>query len=272
MKQENLYENGFFEDGLPYIKIGSEPNIILNIEALSFKHEPPSGFMAKQFVKSSQAFTNKYGVYLVGRKQNIPENYSFEEMATDYANMIRREFKKPVIVMGTSTGGQIAQYLAASHPDTVLKLVIISAAYRLSEMGIKIEGTSADYFKQKKYGRALAAIMDLIYSSGLKRSILKVFIRIIGKWIIGRIKYPNDFLAEVRGDREMNFWDRLSEIKAPTLVVSGENDIGYIAKDVRNTAERIPNSKLILYPDYGHNLMMANGKEVYKEIRKFLNI
>ena len=262
-------ETGFFEDGLPYARIGNKPNNIVNIEALSFKHEAPSGFMLKQFVKSARPFMEEYTVYLIGRKQNLPEDYTFTDMANDYANLIRKEFQEPVDIMGVSTGGQIAQYLAADHPDNVRKLIIISAAYRVSEKGAEIEGKAAKYFKKGKYGNSLAAILDLIFSSKITRSIAKFFTRLIGKRIIGKIKYPNDFLTEVRGDIEMNFKERLKDIKALTLVLSGDLDIEYTADLVRETAEGIPNSKLILYEGYGHNLA-AKWKLLQKDILEFL--
>jgi len=60
----------------------------------------------------------------------------------------------------------------------------------------------------------------LIFSSRIKRAIPKFLTRLFGKWFIGEIKYPNDFLTEVRGDIEMNFKERLKNIKAPTLILS----------------------------------------------------
>jgi len=269
-KEKNIIETGFTEDGLPYARIGNKPEIIIDIEALSFKHEPPSGFMLKQFLKTSKLFIDNYTYYLVGRKPNLPENYLFDKMAEDYAAMIRREFDGPVTLMGTSTGGQIAQYLAANHPELVKKLIIISAAYRLSEIGVELERKSGDYFEQGKYGKSLAALLDFIWTSKILKSIAKFFTRPFAKKIMGDIKYPNDFLIEIQADREMNFKDRLSEIQAPTLVLSGEKDIGYTAEDVRTTAEGIPNAKLILYKGYGHNLAMSNRKQVVKDILEFL--
>ena len=250
--------------------MGSEPKILVNIEALSFEHEPPSGFTLYQFKKSNSPFLEDYTVYLVGRKPNLPDDYLMDKMAEDYAKMIRREFKGPVDVAGISTGGQIAHFLAADHPDTIRKLVIISAAYRLSEKGVEIERQSAEYFQKEKYGKSMAAIMGLIFPSGLKSVFIKFFTRLIGKMMLGKIKYPNDFLVEVRADREMNFKDRLSEIKAPTLILSGELDLGYTADDVRTTAEGIPNSELILYKGYGHNLAMSNREQVLKDALEFL--
>jgi pimeloyl-ACP methyl ester carboxylesterase len=269
IKKKYNVETGLFEDGLPYARIGNKSKILINIEALSFKHEPPSGFMLKRFVKSATPFIEDYTMYLIGRKQNLPEDYTFTAMANDYANLIRKKFQEPVDIMGASTGGQIAQYLAANHPDTVRKLIIISAAYRVSEKGAEIEGKAAEYFKQGHYGKSLATILDLIFSSRIKRAIPKFLTRLFGKWFIGEIKYPNDFLTEVRGDIEMNFKDRLKDIKAPTLILSGDLDIDYPADLVRETAEGIPNSKLILYEGYGHSLA-AKIKLLQNDILEFL--
>ena len=268
-KEKYNIETGYFEDGLPYARIGDKPNILVNIEALSFKHEPPSGFMLEQFVKSFRPFTEDYVVYQIGRKQNVPEDYKFSDMANDYANLIRKEFQEPADIMGVSTGGQIAQYLAADHPDIVRKLIIISAAYQVSEKGANIEEKAAEYFKQGKYGKSLATILDLLFTSKVNRSIAKFFTRLLGKRFIGKIEFPNDFLTEVRGDIEMNFKERLKDIKAPTLVLSGDLDIEYTADLVSETAERIPNSKLILYEGYGHNLA-AKWKLIQKDILEFL--
>lgn len=270
MKDKYQVETGFFEDGLPYAKVGRESKILLNIDALSFEHKPPSGFMLNQFKKSNSIFLDDYTLYLVGRRPNLPDDYLMNNMAEDYAKMIRREFKEPVDIIGVSTGGQIAHFLGANHPDTIRKLVIISAAFRLSERGVEIERRAAEFFQQKKYGKSLAAIMELIYPSGLKGKIIKFFTRLIGRMMLGKIKYPNDFLVEVRADREMNFKDRLSEIKVPTLILSGELDIGYTVDDVRMTAEGISNSKLILYKGYGHNLTMSNRDQVFNDVLEFL--
>lgn len=254
IKEKYTLETGNFEDRLPYARIGSKPNALINIEALSFKHEPPSGFMIKRFVKSAEPFLEEHTVYLIGRKPNMPENYTFTDISSDYAKMIRREFQGPVNVMGASTGGQIAHFLAADHPDVIQKLIIISAAYRVSVKGAEIEKRAAKYFEQGRYGKCLATIEELIFTSRITRAIAKFFTRLLGKFFIGKIEYPNDFLTEIREDIEMNFKDRLGEIKAPTLIISGDLDIDYPAEFVRETAEGIPNAKLILYEGYGHGL------------------
>ena len=268
-KEKYGIETGFSKNGLPYARLGANSEILLNIEALSFTNEPPSGFMLKQFMKSAKEFAQFYEVYLVGRKPNQPENYSFDEMADDYAEMIRIEFKKPVNVIGASTGGQIAQYLAANHPDVVKRLIIISASYKVSKEGAEIEKRAAEYFKQEKYGKSLATILELIISSKFTEAILKFFTRLLGKRFMGDIKYPNDFLNEVHGDVKMNFKERLKDISAPTLLISGESDIEYPPELVRETAKGIMNAKVIIYDGYGHNLA-GRWKVIKEDILTFL--
>jgi len=259
-------EKGFSENGLPFARIGNNSNLIVNLEALSFTNEPPSGFMLKRFAKP---LLYNYTVYNIGRKQNVPEDYTFTDMANDYADMIRNEFKKPVIIVGSSTGGQIAQYLAADHSDVVQKLIIVSAAYRVSEKGAEIESRAAEFFEQRKYVRALTTILELVYISRTKMAIAKLFTRLLGRFFIGKIKYPNDFLTEVKGDIEMNFKDRLGEIKAPTLILCGGLDIEYPKEYVQETAEGIPNAKLKFFEEYGHGLA-GRWKVIETDILEFL--
>ncbi len=269
LKEKYNLETGFFKQGLPYTKIGNKKDIIIDIEALSFKHEPASGLELKQIIRSHRLLAEEFSVYLIGRKPNLPEDYLMDKMALDYARLIKEEFGFPVNIMGISTGGQIAQYLAADYPDTVKKLAIISSAYRLSEKGVEIEGRSAEYFKKKQYGKSLAVLMDFALKPGLKTCMIKIFLKLLGRKKLGKIEYPNDFLTEIKADREMNFKDRLHEIKAPTLIISGELDIAYTSNDVRVTADKTPNSKLILYPEYGHNLSFSNTDRVQIDLLSF---
>ena len=52
-------------------------------------------------------------------------------MADDHTTMIREQLESPVDVIGTSSGGSIAQHFATDHPDLVRRLVSHSSAYTL---------------------------------------------------------------------------------------------------------------------------------------------
>lgn len=168
-------------------------------------------------------------------------------------------------------GGQLVHYLALEYPQLIRKMVIIAAAYKLGPIGIETEKKCLDYFQDGKLGKAMGAIMESVLKPGLKRTLVMPFIKTFGKIMFGKIEYPNDFANEIRADKEMNFLDRLHEIKVQTLILCGKNDVFYDYKDVKSAAEKISNANHIIYDKYGHNLMMSNKKQVNRDILEFLN-
>ena len=79
---------------------------------------------------------------------------------------------------------------------------------------------------------------------------------------------PSDLLVTLEAEDKHDFKERLAEIKAPTLVIGGEEDSFY---PIRETAAGIPNAELILYEGFGHNAMSANKRQFQEDILAFLN-
>ena len=71
----------------------------------------------------------------------------------------------------------------------------------------------------------------------------------------------------VEAEDKHDFKDRLGEISAPTLVVAGDRDPFYTETLFRETAEDIPEARLILYPGMGHP---ASGKHFGRDVLAFL--
>ena len=264
-------ETGYFFNGQPYVKAGNGDKVLIYIEELSFDHKPPEGFLLKLFVQQTKTFYDEYTVYRIGRKPNLTEGYSIDKMSKDYGSLITSEFKTKVDVVGVSTGGQIGLCLAANFPEIINKVVIISAAYRVSEKGKVLEKKAAEHFAQEKYGKTMATLIEVVYDKGFKRIFYKIMMRMMGRNMLKDVQYPNDFQVGVMADYNMNFKNRLKEIKVSTLIITGEKDIGYSIEDVKITAVGIENSKLITYDKYGHNLYTDHYKEVNANIIAFLN-
>ena len=71
----------------------------------------------------------------------------------------------------------------------------------------------------------------------------------------------------IEAEDEHDFKDRLGEISAPTLVVAGDRDPFYTQTLFRETAEGIPNGRLIFHPGMGHP---ASGKQFGRDVLAFL--
>ena len=77
----------------------------------------------------------------------------------------------------------------------------------------------------------------------------------------------SDGIVEIEAEDSHDLSDRLDRIKVETLVIGGEEDFFY---PVRETAGRIPNARLVLYPNLGHNAMFVRSRQFGEEIRAFL--
>jgi len=159
----------------------------------------------------------------------------------EYADMvvefIQKLGLKEVILVGHSFGGRIGIKLAAQNPDVIEKLVLVDAAglrnenlvNRLKVMAAKtvkplFELPIIRNFKTHAY-RAIGAT-DLADSGPLKETFIKTI---------------NEDLASF-----------LPQIKAPTLLVWGADDVETPVAYGKIMNRLIPNSKLVVLDKSGH--------------------
>lgn len=262
--------SGYFKNGMPYNRFGNGPRKLVIFQGLLFENKPLSGPMIGFFSKTYKFLEEDYTVYIVTRKPGLPRGYSMQNMADDYAEMIREEFGGPVDVIGISTGGSIVQHFAADHPDLVRRLIIHSSAYVLRDATREAQMRVGYLARQLKWRAAYAALMELsLPRNRIKRYLIKplFWVGTLFAGILGKPEDPSDLIVTVEAEDKHNFKDRLSEITAPTLVIAGDRDPFYTEVLFRETAEGIPNAKLILYKGMGHP---ASGKQFNQDVLKFL--
>ena len=209
--------------------------------------------------------TNDYRIYIVTRRPGLPPGYSLRDMADDYATMINDELGGAVDVIGVSTGGGIAQYLAIDHPDLVGHLVLVMTGFRLSEEARELQREVANLVRRGKRQAAYALLATAIIRKGIARYPFRWFMRLMGPLMIPGD--PWDGIVEIEADDRYDLGDQMDKIMADTLVIGGEEDFFY---DIRETAGRIPSARLVLYPNLGHNAMFVRSRQFGEEITTFL--
>jgi pimeloyl-ACP methyl ester carboxylesterase len=262
---------GYFNNGLPYNKFGHGPRDLVIFQGLTFENKPLSASMFRFFFKIYKFLGEDYTVYVVNRKSNLPDIYTLKNMADDYAKMITEEFEYPIDLIGVSTGGSIAQHFAADHPKLVRKLVIHSSAYTLNKKARDVQMHAGQLANQRKWREACFSLMSLSLSEkGIKKYMGKLlfwFISLFSKKLFGAPEDPSDLIVTIKAEDNHNFKNRLSEIAAPTLVIAGSKDPFYSEILFCETAECIPNAKLILYRKLGHP---ASGRKFARDVIVFL--
>jgi pimeloyl-ACP methyl ester carboxylesterase len=263
---------GFLSGGLPYNRLGNNSRRLIAFQGLVSENKPLSGLMAKMLLVPFKPLSERYTVYVVGRRPNLPQGYSLSDMANDYSAMVRDEFEGgPVDVVGLSTGGSIAQVFAADHPEQVNRLVLYSSAYKLGEEGARFQRRLAELARRGRRSALMAEAMAFMFlpRKGLAKQLTRPVV-----WLMQLLTMPfrpksvSDYVITVEAEDVLDFRSRLSEIRAPTLVIGGAKDPFYSPELFRETAEGIPNARLILYENRGH---APTGKRVAEDILGFLD-
>jgi pimeloyl-ACP methyl ester carboxylesterase len=263
---EKKRTSGYFKSGLAYNRSGSGPRDLIVFQELTFENKPRPIMEAKSY----KFLWDMYTVYEVLRKPGLPEGCSLEDMADDYAALIREEFRPPLDIIGVATGGSIAQVFAVRHPDLIRRLVIQSSAYKLSESARKLRKRIARQGSQRNWTGAYAWLYETrLPKQNPKRLLLQIYYPFIA-WsygFIGTPKSSSDLVNTVEAEDRFDFKNHLAEIKMPTLVAAGMDDPLYSEELFRETAAGIYGAKLALYPGVGHP---ASGKQFETDVRTFL--
>jgi pimeloyl-ACP methyl ester carboxylesterase len=256
---------GYSSNGLPYACIGNGERNLAVFVGLEFQHKPPSGIMLRMSTGYLRGLTDSYKIYIVSRRPGLPRGYSLSDMSDDYAIMIKNELGGVADIIGVSTGGAIAQHFAIDHPDLVRRLILAMTGFRLTEEAKELQMKVADLALKGKRRSASALLGTAIIRKGLAKHVFEWFM-----WLLGPLMVPtdpSDGIVEIEAEDRHDLSDHLDRIKADTLVIGGEEDFFY---PVHETAVKIPNARLVLYPNLGHNAMFARSRQFGEEIRAFL--
>ncbi len=206
-------------------------------------------------------------------------NYSLNDYHNDIDNLIKHLGLSETLMVGMSMGGRNAFTYAASHPDLVSALVVVDAAPVAQSSGRdKIRNfvsqedvhPSIEEFVRMVHGYTPNRPIDQIWGS-IKYNVKQLS---DGSWTWKYDKFlrspDRDFRSESK-DVSDAMWASLDMLKAPTLLVVGE-DSDIVSLDVANQMiNRISNSQLVSIPNAGHRVMGDNPVAFQSAINEFLS-
>jgi pimeloyl-ACP methyl ester carboxylesterase len=215
------------------------------------------------------AFDNR-GIGASGGK--VP--HTLVAIAADAAAFIRTLGHEQVEMLGFSIGGGVAQEVALNYPDLVRRLILAGTGHRggggLTKMPLivgsayaKAALTRSDprrflFFNRNPTGERAAAdyLARLKERAGDRDKPISHQARI----------------AQLKAIREAGLGEPhdLSKITQPTFVANGDNDVMVASSQSQVLAERIPNAKLVIYPDSGHGGIFQYHEQFVPAILDFL--
>lgn len=78
------------------------------------------------------------------------------------------------------------------------------------------------------------------------------------------------YMQQLQSAMMFNVEDRIPQITAETLVITGDNDTVVPVQNSRNLAAKIPNAQLAVIEGTGHMAFVEKADEFNRQVREFL--
>lgn len=194
-----------------------------------------------------------------GTSEEPADVWSVEEYTRQIEALIKELDVKSPVLLGHSFGGRVGILYASRN--SVEKLILVDAA------GIKPTRTFKYYWKVYTF-KAMKRLMYLIYGKEKAERMLDAKRAKAGSSdYAGASPMMRRILSKVVNE---DLTDRLDKIKAPTLLVWGENDTATPLKDAKKMESLIPDAGLVSFPGCGHYSFLDNPGQFAAVLRSFL--
>jgi pimeloyl-ACP methyl ester carboxylesterase len=188
-----------------------------------------------------------------------------DELIAEYAST------REVFLVGHSAGGtQAAQYVV-DNPGAVSGLILISPAILTtggSPSGFNwiFSIPQLDHLGPLLVSSIASSGMDLLDRSWFDKSKITDEIKAGYRAPLEIIGWEEGFWEFNRAPRSFDVKDRLSEIKIPTLLITGDTDVVVATADTEALATMIEGSSLVVIPKSGHLAQEETPVETMKAI------
>jgi len=202
-----------------------------------------------------------------GQSDKPPGPYTLDDFVEDLRGLLDALGIERCHLAGFSLGGLIAQGFALAHPERLSSLMLIST----------VAGRTEE--EQRRVLERLEIVAHGIpgqhFETSIRRWFTDEFIRrnpdVIARFAErNRRNDPAAYAAAYRVLATSDLADHLSAIGMPTLVATGEHDVGSNTRMARLMAQRIAGARLHIFPGLRHSILDEIPDEVARVLKDFV--
>jgi 3-oxoadipate enol-lactonase len=193
--------------------------------------------------------------------------YTLELLAEDVIGLLDALDMDRVHFVGLSMGGMIGQCLGLNHPPRLKSLVLCDTASIVPAEAQPVWQERLDKVRRKGIEALCEETMERWFSPAFLRQ-NPPMVRLIREQIL--TTPATGYIGCAEAIRRLNFLDRISAIKIPTLILVGEDDPGTPVSASKAMHERIAGSTLVVLPSARHLSSVEQTEAFNAALLKFL--
>ncbi len=202
-----------------------------------------------------------------GASTVTPGPYSTAQMAGDALALLDHLDVERTDVFGISMGGMIAQELALRAPDRIGHLVLGCTHAGVAHAApMPREAGRAFALDTDEWALRIRTLAPFAFAENVDSALLDAFI--VKK--SADVQDPDGYAAQIQAVLAHDTAERLRGIRAPTLVLTGDDDRVIPGESSALLAERIPGASLRVIPGTGHLFFIERLDDTLAILSEFL--
>ncbi len=193
--------------------------------------------------------------------------YTMHDLVDDAARVIREWGRGPVTWVGLSMGAMVGQGLAIRHPELVSRLVLANTTAKYAPAAL--EGWAQRIATVREHG--MPAVAEMVVERYLHPDFRAAHPAATD--VIRQRLLRDDlagYAASCHAVANVDWLDRLAQVRCPTLVIAGARDLGAPPAMGQAIAERIPGATLHVIEDASHLSVLETPDEFRRLTGSFL--
>lgn len=205
-----------------------------------------------------------------GRSPATDDKVTMEQFADDLAGLLDvLAIREPVVLCGLSMGGYIAFQFWRRHASRLRGLILCDTRAAADSPEVAANRlVMADRVLREGVAPLADGMLPRLFAKNTQQNYPGL---IEGLRTVMLANKPRGVAAASRGMAERpDMTSQLGEIRCPTLILVGENDVSSPPAEMRGIAQAIPGAKFIEIPDGGHMAPLENPAAVNAAIAHFV--
>ena len=210
-----------------------------------------------------------YDLWGHGESSNPPSIPNLQLFSQQILNLINDLGIAVTAVVGFSIGGMIARRFAYDHPTRLSALAILNSSHDRTDYENKAVQIRADQARERGPAAMVDAALNRWFTEEFKSKNPKTM-ELVKRWLEANNPdiYPQIYRVLADGDTELV--DKIEKIKCPTLVMTGEEDLGNSPDMAYRMAKVIPTARCIILPKLKHMAVIEDPDQFNGHLISFL--
>ncbi len=234
-------------DGTAYEVTGQGPNIAL-IHGLGLNRQMWQ-WLVPDLASEYRVLT--YDILGHGESKNPDGKPVLKLYAKQLANLLDCCEMTPTAVVGFSLGGMIARRFALDFPNKLTVLAILCSAHDRTQAERDAVLKRVIQARESGPSATVEGALERWFTPNYKAK-NPTMMKLVRDWVVANDPkvYPDIYHMMAEGDRELA--STISTVIHPTLVVTGEDDLGNTPDMANRMATTMPNARTEIIPGLRH--------------------